>query len=237
MRGIKVCRLGRFAGCVLVLSIAGCQAGGWTGGSWAWPWSQKPAVETKSGILAPSEQTKRLRQLAKDGPARPADEQQRLVGLLVESLQKQPDPLIRAEIVRTMAKFPTPAAGAAVRAALKDSEAEVRIAACELLGRPSDPGAVAALSETLTSDVEVDVRLAAARALGQSQDPAAVRALGVALDGPDPAMQYRAVASLRSATGKDFGNDVQRWRQYVKGGSVVPPQSPSLAERLGRLAQ
>ena len=29
-------------------------------------------------------------------------------------------------------------------------------------------------------------------------------------------MQYRAVLSLRKATGKDFGESVERWQQYVK---------------------
>ena len=42
-------------------------------------------------------------------------------------------------------------------------------------------------------------------------------ALGEALADADPAMQYRAVLSLKQATGKDLGNSVDRWQQYVKG--------------------
>jgi hypothetical protein len=46
-------------------------------------------------------------------------------------------------------------------------------------------------------------------------------------------MQYRAVLSLQKVTGKDLGNDVERWQQYVKGERPAP--TPSLAERIHRL--
>ena len=51
----------------------------------------------------------------------------------------------------------------------------------------------------------------------------------------DPAMQYRAVLSLRELTGKDFDGDVTRWQQYVRG-EVPKTREPILtAERLRRL--
>jgi HEAT repeat protein len=91
------------------------------------------------------------------------------------------------------------------------------------------------LAEVLRRDPDIDVRLAAARSLGEIGDPAAVTALGAALDDTDPAMQVRAVASLREVTGKDFGADVNRWRQYVQGESPSPPEPVSFAERVRRL--
>ena len=75
-----------------------------------------------------------------------------------------------------------------------------------------------------------DVRLAAAKALGETRNPAAVPALGEALADADPAMQYRAVLSLKQATGKDLGNSVDRWQQYVKGEQPAP--APTLGERI-----
>jgi hypothetical protein len=56
--------------------------------------------------------------------------------------------------------------------------------------------------------------------------------LGEALADTDPAMQYRAVLSLKQITGKDLGDDVHRWQQYVKG---ELPEEPSWAERIRRL--
>jgi hypothetical protein len=36
-------------------------------------------------------------------------------------------------------------------------------------------------------------------------------------------------------TGKDFGNSVPAWQQYVRTGAVDPSAVPSLAERLREL--
>ena len=87
----------------------------------------------------------------------------------------------------------------------------------------------------LTSDVSHDVRLASARALGKIKDQRAVAALGDALADSDPAMQYRAVLSLKEITGQDLGNNVDRWRQYVKEGHPLQAQPTSMADRLKRI--
>ncbi len=100
---------------------------------------------------------------------------------------------------------------------MSDADTHVRVAACEAWGKRGDAEAVKLLAEALRSDVDADVRLAAAKALGETKNPEAVAALGEALSDADPAMQYRAVLSLERVTGKDLGNDVSRWQQYVKG--------------------
>jgi hypothetical protein len=41
--------------------------------------------------------------------------------------------------------------------------------------------------------------------------------------------------SLRKATGESFGNDVNRWRQYVAGEVPKRSEVPSLAERFRRM--
>ena len=56
-------------------------------------------------------------------------------------------------------------------------------------------------------------------------------ALGAALEDRDPAMQYRAVQSLQAVTGQNFGNDVERWQQYVRGEVPKSREPTSLAER------
>lgn len=77
--------------------------------------------------------------------------------------------------------------------------------------------------------------MAAARELRRFQDPLAYQALGLALQDEDPALQYRAVESLREASGKDYGNDLQAWQQFAQGQDPGPEYSPSVAERLRRL--
>ena len=57
----------------------------------------------------------------------------------------------------------------------------------------------------------------ATEALGKIKSPDSIKALGAAIDDRDPAMQYVAVQSMKNATGKDYGPDVQAWRQVAAG--------------------
>jgi HEAT repeat protein len=114
-------------------------------------------------------------------------------------------------------------------AGLKDTDRDVRIACCEAWAKRKGHDATRLLSEMLTSDTDIDVRMAAARALGDTGDPAATPALALALENPDPAMQYRAVQSLKKLTGKKYDDNVAVWREYVKGNS---PPEPSLTSRM-----
>jgi HEAT repeat protein len=151
----------------------------------------------------------------------------------VASIKTEKDPLIRVEIIRALGRYPGPDADAVLKAALSDADTHVRVAGCEAWGKRGDSQAVKLLAEALRGDVDADVRLAAARALGETKNREAVASLGEALNDSDPAMQYRAVLSLRQVTGKNLGNDVNRWQQYVKGD--LPESSPSLTERMRRM--
>lgn len=213
---------------LLVLACAGCT--GSPSKLSFWPFQEKKSGPP--GIVSPTEQVDMLRDMAKKAQSRTPQEKQQVSALLVSMLGRESDPLLRAEIVRTMRKFPTPETMAAVQGTLKDNDADVRVAACEALGQMGGAQAVAGLSDALRSDVDADVRIAAARALGDTRDSAALVALGTALEDSDPAMQYRAVASLKNVTGKDLGNDVRRWQQYVKGETPQPAEPVSIAERV-----
>jgi HEAT repeat protein len=163
-------------------------------------------------------------------------------------MQSEQDPLVRIEIMRTLAGIPTETAAAVLRAGMKDSDPEVRVAVCQAWGKRAAPkklttesmsdrndaeAAARILSEALAGDTNVDVRLAAARALGNvKNDPRAIGALGLALKDRDPALQVRAIASLKEISNKDFGNDVGKWQQYVDSVAPPSPQQPkAVAER------
>jgi hypothetical protein len=225
------CALVTFVCAMVVLGAPGCC--GWDCCSWRMPWEKAP--ERIAGITPPHERMTQLRELAEKGHKGDPAEQQRVSSQLAAEIRDEADPLLRAQIVRTLADYQTAESASVLRAAMEDTSAEVRMVACEAWGKRGGPEAAKILAERLGSDTNRDVRLAATRALGQTRDPAAVAGLGVALDDKDPAMQYRAVCSLRQVTGKDFGNDVNRWQQYVKGEQPAPEKPVSIAEQVRRL--
>lgn len=163
------------------------------------------------------------------------EEQTRVAQQLLASLREDPSPPYRREVVRTLGTLSAPVAAEGLRSAAKDSSEDVRIAACRAWGQRGGPEALQVLGEVVGSDSDRDVRVAAIRELGEFKDQAAVRSLGVALDDTDPALQHRAVESLRSVTGKDFGDSVAAWRQFVRGDQIQPTEEPWLARKLRHL--
>jgi hypothetical protein len=161
-------------------------------------------------------------------------EQRQITDQLARQIQVEPDPLVRQAVVSSIAEFRTPISQQVLEAGLNDESAAVRQTCCRVLGRRAEAGSVKCLANALNSDKDVDVRLAAAEALGKIKSPEAIKALSVALDDRDPALQYAGVQSLKAITGRDYGPDVQAWRQ-VAAGQTPPPYTPSVAERLRRV--
>lgn len=182
-------------------------------------------------VLSSVERIKILRELAKRAPKLSPEEQEKASTEIAQALSNEDDTLVRAQMLRTIAVMPTRTASTMLAAGLQDGDRDVRVACCESWGKRGGDEAVNLMVETLGRDGDIDVRLAAARALGELKDPKAVDALGAALDDQDPAIQYRAIESLRKITGKDY-SDIKDWRLYVQG---KEPEKPSLAARLREL--
>jgi HEAT repeat protein len=178
-----------------------------------------------------------IQQLGRE--ARNADPavQQQLAAELAQRFTGEPDPLLRERLVTALAPVPSPAASEALRQAVQDRDTAVRLRAVEAWGDRPVAEAIPVLAEVLASDTDTDVRLAATRALGRFRDPAAVRPLSVALEDSDPALQYRAVQSLKKITDRDFGADLVAWRRFARGEVVESSQGRSVVSRLtgGRL--
>ncbi|HEX3600081.1 MAG TPA: HEAT repeat domain-containing protein [Lacipirellulaceae bacterium] len=159
-------------------------------------------------------------------------EQRQITDQLARQIQVEPDPLVRQAVVQSIAAYHTPMAQQVLEAGLNDDSAAVRIASCRALGHRAEAGSVTSLAAALRGDKDVDVRLAAAEALGKIKSPESVKALAPALEDRDPAMQFVGVQSMKSVTGKDYGPDVQAWRQVAAGGALPPEHAPSIAERI-----
>jgi HEAT repeat protein len=214
-----------------LLFLSGCSGfRGWMPS----PWSSKPpaTAESQLGIKAPYQRMEEYREMARKASSYSGREQQELATRLAGEYRQEGDPLIRAQIVRTISGFPARETDQVLRAAMEDGSIDVRIAACEVWSERKGPDAIELLGQRLASDTNGDVRLAAARGLGDTGSEAAASKLAVALEDSDPALQIRAVESLRKLTGKEFGNDVNRWQQYVRGETPAPAKPVSVAERI-----
>ena len=122
---------------------------------------------------------------------------------------------MRCLILDTVAEFETPAAKAICSGALEDPDERVRMAACTAWRKRGGSEAVEQLATRYRTDREIDVRLRALRELGEMGDKEAVPVLAKALEDSDPAVQYRAVGALKKVSGRDLGDDVNKWREWA----------------------
>ncbi|MGA2068374.1 MAG: HEAT repeat domain-containing protein [Thermoguttaceae bacterium] len=223
--GGTCCRLPlALAVCLLAAATGGCCNHPSTPGST--PLAQAPPPVLIPGVIAPDVQIANLKKLAEDVPKLDPEKRAQAAVELTQRIKKEEDPVLRTEILRTLEVCGGPAAEAVLRCALSDPDADTRVIACGFWGKRGDAEAVQRLAAILSSDRDKDVRMAAARALGSAHDPSAVAPLGRALEDKDPAMQYCAVTSLRKLTGRDLGNDVDRWRAAIKDGSLAIRATP-----------
>ncbi len=213
---------------LLLVALGGCQSV-WRPTFWPFPERKLSTYHT------PAMRVDAIHQFAMRSTGIDTPEQREITDQLARQIQVEPDPLVRQAVVATIAEFHTPMAQQVLEAGLSDENAAVRMTCCRTLGRRGEAVSVASLANALRNDKDVDVRLAATEALGKIKTPEAIKALGIALDDRDPALQYAGVLSLKAVTGRDYGPNVQAWRQVVAGENP-PPYTPSVAERLRKVS-
>lgn len=177
--------------------------------------SQQAAIEKEKYGLNADQRIKELRLNAKEARGAGSDAQAEFSRELVSEMLAEHDPRVRAEILHLCAEFDTPSSRAICIGGLDDPDAFVRIAACDAWLEIGGDEAVQHLANRFRSDDDVDVRLHAIRDLGALGNEAAIPVLAEALEAPDPAVQFRAVASLKEISGRDLGNDVNAWREWA----------------------
>ena len=195
-----------------------------------WPFPERKLTTYHT----PAMRVDAIREFSSRSTGADSPEQRQITDQLARQIQVEPDPLVRQAVVASIAEFRTPIAQQVLEAGLSDENAAVRQTSCRALGKRGEPASVTCLANALNTDKDIDVRMAAAEALGKFKTPEATKALAVALDDRDPALQYAGVQSLKAITGRDYGPDVQAWRQ-VAAGQAPPARAPSVAERLRKV--
>lgn len=221
------------AACLALATVGGCRDKFTYDLSWGWPWGKDqhdPKELARYGIL-PLQRVQDAQALAAQAAKAPPEERERITQELAQRISRELDPIVRMELMKALADQPTPTAKAVLRAGLRDPDANVRVVCCNAWAKHAGPEAAEALAEVVQHDKDRDVRLAAVRVLGEVKDQSTMRGLAMALEDSDIAVQHRAMQSLKAVSGKDYGNDVQKWREYVKGGNPQPP-SYSIADRI-----
>ncbi len=221
--------------CLATPVLTGCVQGQYYGIAALNPYTRKQWTEDEKMGPTFHQQMAELRDLKKSARSLGPAEQSRIASQMTELVRNDENPLIRAGSVRVLGEIANVAALPGIQAASVDPEAQVRIAACEAFGRRGDADAAQALALLSSNDDDTDVRLAAIAALGNCQQQQAVQALSVALDDSNPAIQNRAVQSLKSSTGESLGDNVAVWRAYVHGEPSPVQPAASIADRIQRI--
>src|SRR5690606_17242653 len=106
--------------------------------------------------FGPTYYTKRdeLRSLRKTvGRAGPT-EQERLAVELAARLEAEEHPVLRGEIIRALGEISAPAASEGLRKATQDTDPDVRVIACEALGKRGGNESRQMLAQVLGSDTD-----------------------------------------------------------------------------------
>ena len=218
------------AGTLVLLAAIAATASGCAG--WA-PWKNDEKARRNAELYGPTanQRIKTLNEQA--AAAKTGGREVEFTRDLAEQILAEHDARVRCEIVGVAATFDTASAIAVCKGALSDPDERVRTKACEVWRDRGGEEAVQLLAARYRSDRELDVRLRALRMLGELKNKAAMPVLAEALEDPDPAVQYRAVASLKQVSGRDLGNDVNKWREWAADPDAKQPWS--IAESFRKL--
>ncbi|MEL6897325.1 MAG: HEAT repeat domain-containing protein, partial [Planctomycetota bacterium] len=145
------------------------------------------------------------------------ERQQYWLPQLKQVLENDKSPAIRWFAVKAAGRIRSRDALQLVEMGLEDESIKVQMAACEAMGKRTEPEAGALLAKVVGSSQDHDVRLTAVDSLGSHTGDSVRAALRQAVQKREPAIRITSIASLKRVTGQDFGNDVDAWVAYLDG--------------------
>jgi HEAT repeat protein len=126
--------------------------------------------------------------------------------------------------------IPGPTSLKALTTAAVDQSEKVRLMACDGLKERGDKESRDMLITLAKNPKESpSVRRAAIAGLSTFNDEDVKRTLAQVLDDKSPAIQYQTALSLKTLTGRDYGGDIDSWREYMAGKDVPEPEKSLVA--------
>ena len=198
----------------------------WLSGCAGWaPWKDTAQIAQNQEKYGPTadQRIKMLKEQAKVCKADGGERQGVFTQDLIRKMLAEHDPRVRCALLETAADFNDSAALAICRGSLDDPDQRVRVEACRAWRKRGGEEAVTLLAARYQADTELDVRLESLRMLGELKDKSAIPVLAKALEDSDPAVQYRAVGSLKKVSGQNLGDDVNKWREWAADPNAKTP--------------
>jgi len=212
-------------------------------------------------LTSPRERQEQIREKGKRGANAPDNIKETLVAQLMVEYRTSPDPNMRREAVDAMAKIPHPKRDFYMKEMLKDDDPFIRISVLEAIGKSFNgerSELIDIMIDRMKTDPDKDVRLRATEIIGAVGETCSGRgkkvfarsstpdseqakriesALGDILLDKVPAIRFQAMKSLHLVSGKDYGENINRWLayiQYTKEEIPAAPKERSLAEKIPR---
>lgn len=196
------------------------------------PYIQSQWKKDREKTVVYSQRMDEMRLLKRQLPSMNEEEQARWVATLDDVLKKETSPSLRREAVLTLAAVNQRSdALRTIVPIARDENETVRLAVVHALEKNNTSDSTATLLSLAQSDRSNNVRLTATKSLGQHKTNEVRQFLASKLEDRSTAMQYSASLALKEQTGKNYGGDIEAWKQYLQG-DEVPEPPVSIAERM-----
>ena len=184
--------------------------------------------DTSDPLYAQTKSAKvdRIRAIGENANGADAQQREQQARQLADQIRTEDDPVLKLEMIRALQALAAPSSLEGIELALADSRPRIRLTACSALAKLNSSRAMDLLAATLANDSNLDVRVEATRGLANFKSQRALQALAIAVEDPNPAMQYTAVQAMRKVHSEDLGDNVQAWQQLAQ--TLLPSDSAEL---------
>lgn len=166
------------------------------------------------------ERRQELEILASTIGSKPAERQNYWRGHLEQIMQNDENAEMRRLAVVAAGNMTEAGGLEIIKKGLDDDVIKVRMQACKSLGGRADDDAARLLVATINTDSDLDVRHTAIAAIGRHKGEIATDSLKFVLSDQNPATRKLAIASLKSNTGKNYGDEPGVWIAALEGKEV-----------------